>query len=446
MTLSAAANVLPRKENTLFPEKDHRTSSHTERATNPPIGDAGNEQRQIAVRVFPSVMIPMRARSVTAKLRAMAKKSFTTGVLAALVLALTLAVPAAADAATSPLPEPAGPYAVGTTELHLVDPAREDPWVPGSPRELMVTVRYPAFPSGPRAVYQDPAVARIMAAEDAVFAGVDPSRIDYGFPTHSRVGAPAAGRARPVVLYSPGAKQSRALGTAQLEQLSGAGYVTVAIDHTHEGPGVAFPGGRVEPRVLPSGPDTGRQLIATRVRDTGFVLDQLEVLARGGNPDAEHRRLPAGLSSALDLSRVGMVGHSAGGFTAGETMVTDRRIDAGADLDGSMAYSQSGRQFGRVADEGLDQPFLLMSAGTHRPATDASWQEFLTHQRGPVRQLNLPAAAHFSYTDQQVLVPRLGLDPAVEAQLVGTGDPVRAMATQRAALTAFFDRYVRLCG
>ena len=67
-------------------------------------------------------MIPMCARSVTAKLPAMAKKSFT----ALAVLALTLVVPAtAADAATSPLPEPTGPYAVGTTELHLVDPARE---------------------------------------------------------------------------------------------------------------------------------------------------------------------------------------------------------------------------------------------------------------------------------------------------------------------------------
>jgi hypothetical protein len=372
----------------------------------------------------------------------MRKKTLSAAAVAA--LALTLAVPPAADAASSPLPAPTGPYAVGTTELHLVDPAREDPWVPGTPRELMVTVRYPAVPGGgPRAVYQDDAVARVMAAEDAVFAGVEPARIDYGFPTHARTGAPAAARGRPVVLYSPGAKQSRALGTAQLEQLASEGYVTVAVDHTHEAPAVAFPGGRVEPRVLPGGTDTGRLMIATRVRDTSFVLDRLEVLARGGNPDAGHRRLPAGLAGALDLSHAGMFGHSAGGFTAGETMVTDRRIDAGADLDGSMAYSQSQRQFGRVADEGLDRAFLLMSADTHSAASDASWREFRTHQRGPVRQLHLPGGKHFGYTDQQVLVPRLGLDPAVRAGLVGTVDPARSTAAQRAYLTAFFDRYLR---
>lgn len=362
-----------------------------------------------------------------------------------LVTSLAIAAPDAASAApSSRLPAPTGPYSVGTTELHLVDSAREDPWVPGTPRELMITVRYPAWPAwGATAPYMAPPVARVAAAEDAVTAGIEPSRIDYGFPTHARPGAPAFGGSRPVVLYSPGAKQSRSLATAQLEQLTSDGYVTVAIDHTHEAPAVAFPDGRVEPRVLPSGPDTGRVMIATRVRDTGFVLDQLETLARGGNPDAERRLLPAGLGGSLDLSRVGMFGHSAGGFTAGETMVGDRRIDAGADLDGSMAYSQSTREFGRVADEGLDRPFLLMSAGGHSAASDASWRAFLEHQRGPVLQLHLPEGRHFSYTDQQLLVPGLGLDEAVRTTFVGTVDPVRSVGAQRAYLTAFFDRYLR---
>src|SRR3569833_3929737 len=157
----------------------------------------------------------------------------------------------------------------------------------------------------------------------------------------------------------PSAKYPRSVGTALLEQLSSEGYVTVAIDHTHEPAAVEFPGGRVERRVLPPGTD-GKLLIATRVADTRFVLDTLETLAREESPGTA---LPAGMS--LDLSRVGMFGHSAGGYTTGETMVHDRRITAGADLDGSMAYSQSARDFGRVAGEGLDRPFLLLSAGDH---------------------------------------------------------------------------------
>lgn len=352
-----------------------------------------------------------------------------TGVLLTTVVSAAAAAPAALG-----LPAPTGPYAVGRTDLHLVDHARPDPWVAGTTRELMVTVRYPARPGGgPRTPYIAPGAARVLAEEDARQLGIAADRLGYTFPAHARADAPAAAGRRPVVLYSPSAKYPRSVGTALLEQLSSEGYVTVALDHTHEPAAVEFPGGRVERRALPPGTD-GKLLIATRVADTRFVLDTLETLSGGGT-------LPAGLS--LDLSRVGMFGHSAGGFTTGETMVHDRRIVAGADLDGSMAYSQSTRDFGRVADEGLDRPFLLLSAGDHSAASDGSWQEFLSHQRGPVRQGHLADGEHFSYTDYQVLLPRLDLDPAVLAPLIGTVDAGRSVSGQRSALSAFFARYLR---
>jgi dienelactone hydrolase len=346
------------------------------------------------------------------------------------VLLTTTVSAAAATPARLGLPAPTGPYAVGSTDLHLVDHARPDPWVAGTTRELMVTVRYPARPgSGPKAPYLTPGAAKVVSEEDAAQLGISADRLDYTFPTHARTGAPAAGGRRPVVLYSPSAKYPRSVGTAQLEQLTSEGYVTVAIDHTHESAAVEFPGGRVERRALPPGTD-GKLLIATRVADTRFVLDELKSL-----------KLPAGLS--LDLTRIGMFGHSAGGFTTGETMVSDPRINAGADLDGSMAYSQSARDFGRVANEGLDRPFLLLSAGDHSAASDGSWQEFLSHQRGPVRQAHLADGEHFSYTDYQALLPRLGLDPASVAPFIGTVDAGRSIATQRASLGAFFECFLR---
>jgi hypothetical protein len=42
--------------------------------------------------------------------------------------------------------------------------------------------------------------------------------------------------------------------------------------------------------------------------DVRFVLDRVEDLAAGDNPDAENRPLPTGLADALDLRRVGMFG------------------------------------------------------------------------------------------------------------------------------------------
>ncbi|MFC6092642.1 alpha/beta hydrolase family protein [Saccharothrix lopnurensis] len=370
------------------------------------------------------------------------------GALACAVVtgAVVAAVPT--TAATAPprldLPPPTGPHAVGVTDLHLVDHARRDPWVPGAVRELVVTVRYPARRGGAPAPFLPPAAAEVVARADAARLGLDADLLDYRFATHSVPGAAALGGDRPVVLYSPGLGESRAFGTALTEQLAAEGYVVVALDHTHEPPVVEFPDGRLARRALPpSSAEVLKEVLATRVRDTRFVLDRLQVLAAGGNPDAGGRRPPPGLGRALDLSRVGMFGHSAGGFTAGETMLSDRRVDVGADLDGSMAYAQSTGDFGRVAEEGLDRPFLLMSAGDHSAASDPSWQRFLANHRGWLRQLHLPAGEHFSYTDHQVLLPRLGLDPAVTAPAVGTVDPARSVAAQRAYLTAFFDRHLR---
>ncbi|WP_410663216.1 alpha/beta hydrolase family protein [Amycolatopsis sp. lyj-84] len=339
------------------------------------------------------------------------------GVLAtALALPAVLITPSASAAPVRlSLTAPTGPYAVGSTDLHLVDHSRQDPWVPGVTRELMVTVRYPALRSGkPKAPYMAPGVAKVVAEGDAAKLGMDASLIDYRFPTHSRLGAPALGGKRPVVLYSPGGTLSRSHGTTLQEQLASEGYVVVAIDHTHEAEAVEFPGGRVEKKALPpSSIEVSKRVIETRVQDTRFVLD------------------------SLHLNRAGMFGHSAGGFTAGETMVTDRRIVAGADLDGSMAHSQSQRIFGRVADEGLDRPFLLMSAGNHSAASDASWQEFQRNQRGWTRETRLPDGEHFSFTDYQTLLPQLGNAPAA---FIGTIDPARSVAAQRAELSAFFGR------
>ncbi|RSN30867.1 alpha/beta hydrolase [Amycolatopsis sp. WAC 01416] len=341
------------------------------------------------------------------------------GVLAtALALPAVLLTPSASAAPVRlSLPVPTGPYAVGITDLHLVDHSRQDPWVPGVTRELMVTVRYPALPTGPKAPYMAPGVAKVVAEGDAVKLGIAADRLDYRFPTHSRTGAPAVGGKRPVVLYSPGGTLSRSHGTTQMEQLASEGYVVVAIDHTHEAEAVEFPDGRVAKKALPpSSIEVSKRLIETRVQDTRFVLD------------------------SLHLTRVGMFGHSAGGFTAGETMVTDRRVVAGANLDGSMAHSQSQRIFGRVADEGLDRPFLLMSAGDHSAASDASWQEFLRNQRGWTGESRLPDGEHFSFTDYQTLLPQLGNAPAA---FIGTVDPARSVAAQRAWLSAFFGKNLR---
>ncbi|MEV5828429.1 lipase [Spirillospora sp. NPDC052242] len=358
----------------------------------------------------------------------------------------------AAAPATFTLPPPTGPRAVGTTELHLVDEGRPDPWTPGRDRELMISVWYPAAKAAlgdrPVAPFLRPGVARLLTGADAL--GVfKAGTVDWaGGRTHAAESAPADARpgARPVVLYSPGFGVPRALGTPLAEELVSRGYVVVTMDHSGEAP-VEFPGGRVDAGRLPERtPDRLKVAMDARARDTRLVLDALAELRRGGNPDAGGRALPAGLGRTLDLSDVGMVGHSAGGIQAAEAMRTDRRVDAGIDMDGTLQY-QDGTLM-PVAAAGLDRPFLLMGGSiggkpqTH--LTNPSWGAFWRNSTGWKRDLNVPAAGHYSFTAVQSILPQVdaggGIPAEAREELIGTVDPERMTASVRAYVTAFFDR------
>ncbi|TCM49091.1 lipase [Kribbella sp. VKM Ac-2568] len=353
------------------------------------------------------------------------------------------------------LPEPTGPYRIGTTELHLVDNSRVDPWVPGRKRELMISVWYPAMPGarGPRAPYAPPHAAVPLADQVGAVIGLKPGQIDYaGTPTHARTGVPSLGR-HPVILYSPGMGTSRLMGTNHVEDLVSRGYVVVTMDHTGEAP-VEFPGGRVAPAAMPNSQDVIKPATAVRVADTRFVLDNLQRLEAGANPDSDHRRLPKGLGRALDLRRTGMFGYSLGGFAAAETMLVDRRIDAGVNLDGTLQYGHPDLELSEVAKQGLDRPFLLFASQHHThlpqpgsPYEDRSWVSFWQHQRGWKLDLRLPEGTHGAFADFQFAVPgaakAYGVPAAEVEALLGNVDPDRSVAAQRAYLGAYFDQFLK---
>ncbi|MFE0047860.1 alpha/beta hydrolase family protein [Streptomyces albireticuli] len=363
------------------------------------------------------------------------------------------------------LPAPTGPYAVGTATRHLVDPARRDPWKPESgDREVMVGLFYPADGGGRgrTAPHMDAASAgHFGAAGGAAETNyrVRAGAADWGATrTHARVDAPVARGARslPVVLYSAGLGDPRTWNTGLAEELASRGYVVVAVDHTYDSSEVSFPGGRLVESVLPAlaeDPRTGppeidaalRRSLAARVGDIRFVLDAL-----GG--DAGWRRaMPRGLADAMDLRRVGMAGHSMGGLTAAQTMLEDRRVRAGVNMDGQMAFplpDASGSALSGAAREGVDRPFLLMgSEGPGAAENRASWASFRRHSRGWNAELTMAGSRHAAYTDAASLLPALSRRGALSGddlrETLGTVRPERAVAATRAYVVAFFDRFLK---
>nr|WP_052478024.1 hypothetical protein [Kibdelosporangium sp. MJ126-NF4] len=353
------------------------------------------------------------------------RKLITAGVA---LLALTSAVPAQAAPATPDLPRPTGPRPIGVTELHLVQHGRPDPFVPGETRELMVSVWYPALPLGRRAPYVAPALADYYTATGPP-AGL---ATDWkAIRTHSRTNAPALPGKFPVVLYSPGVGNPRALGTILVEELASRGYVVVTIDHTYE-TAVAFPDGTVKPAKAFDVPVEEREkakqrMMDAREDDARFVIDNL-----GRFPTA-------------DESRTGMFGHSGGGITAGRVMQADRRVNAGINLDGWYQFGYN------RPEKGVDRPFMMMGGGSN-PAqpplfgkprnhlTEPDWGAFWNASTGPMLDLNIPTGMHYTFTDGQWLFPRT---PGDHSRFIGTVDPKAAIDAQRAYVPAFFDQYLK---
>jgi dienelactone hydrolase len=419
------------------------------------------------------------------------------------VLASTVSV--SALAATEPirlqlsLPAPTGAHDIGTVSLHLVDKARQDPWwSTPHPRELMISVWYPAEPAVGRWELAPwmPSVALAYYRADLIdFIEHDPgittppppgspppppgtppppppdplelSLDGVAFPiTHAREGAPVKRSAQryPVVVFSPGYAHDREQGTTLVEDLASHGYVVVTISYTYEANEVEFPGGRVELGQHEPGNDlTANPLNALAIRkaDTQFVLDKLAELEGGLNPDAERRVLPAGLRGCMDLTKIGMFGHSMGGATTAIMMANDSRINAGINLDGSLIPENVSPTTGtpEQIEAGLvllaskiSRPFMIMSSQGLGPGQGGVSSSFYYNLAGWRQFVSLVGSTHGSYTDDEPLLNELAIGGAIQKvgggavsadRWDGTIDPERAIAAERAYIGAFFDLWLR---
>jgi predicted dienelactone hydrolase len=363
--------------------------------------------------------------------------------LLAAALATGVAVPLGAGAALAAptrtrltFPRPTGPHRVGTVPLHLVDRSRPDPITPGRYRDLMASVWYPAARDAgryPQAAWMPDGSWRALFEA----LGID---ADAAAPprTAGHEGAPVL-RTRerlPVIMYSPGNDTCRADATLMVQELASHGYVVVTVDSPYDGY-CEFPDGRLT--VALDDPPYPYNTPWGHADDARFVLDCLEVIAAGRNPEAGRRPLPAGLGAALDLRRIGMVGWSKGATATALVMNTDSRVRAGLALDGPL---QS-----QPPIEPIDRPFMLMTAEFF-PDAEASvediWRNYLTGWKLAVQ---LDGANHNSFTDVPVLMPQLaritGMEDEELANWMGTFDPALALRIQRAYPLAFFDLHLR---
>lgn len=128
--------------------------------------------------------------------------------------------------------------------------------------------------------------------------------------------------------------------------------MVAGIANTYSAPVVVFPDGRVAARTaegaldessLASETSTANRLVMVWSADAIFVMNQLESMS--SDPTSA-------FAGRLDVTRVGLLGHSLGGATAAEVCSRDTRCQAGVDLDGDL--------FGDVVKVGLSAPFMFI--------------------------------------------------------------------------------------
>src|SRR5712671_3796177 len=306
------------------------------------------------------------------------------------------------------LPAPTGTFAVGRAIYDWTDDANVDALAPvaGTKRELLVWIWYPAA-AGQSAATDEylPAPFREEVERDlgAVLGGLLTRDLSKVHPHGIRnADVSPQQRSYPVLIMRAGASSEVWNYSTLAEDLASHGYVVVGFDAPYRTSVVVFPDGRVMRRTPENNAELceGQEQIQRErcvnrvltawIADIRFVLDRLEGL-NTADPSGKFK-------ARLDMTRVGVFGHSFGGATALQFCHDDSRCKAGIDIDGAP--------YGSVVKDGLTQPFLFLLSD-HGDISAAEGRAVLSdigsiYDRLPNGRLLLAirGANHFSFSDQ----------------------------------------------
>jgi pimeloyl-ACP methyl ester carboxylesterase len=152
----------------------------------------------------------------------------------------------------------------------------------------------------------------------------------------------------PVILHSHGFSCDRTLNSYNATELASHGYIVAAVDHM-DCHATVFPDERGVRLVPPHVANVNSTFLKSRTNDLAYLLVILEDI------DARDTTL----AGRLDLTRIGVMGHSMGGGTAAEICRLDSRVKCAALLDPFMFFGLNLNP--DLNKQGLQKPFLSMN-------------------------------------------------------------------------------------
>lgn len=349
------------------------------------------------------------------------------------------------------LPKPTGSFPVGRTLYDWVDDQTLDPLAPaGAKREFLVWVWYPAAESstGKIAEYVPDTTRKAVERDRGPLLNLLTRDLSKAH-THSLRDADVSPQQRsyPVVIMRAGASLEVWNYSTLAEDLASHGYVVVGIDAPYRAFVVAFPDGRVIRRLPENNPELciGRageeqarcvnRLLTAWTSDIGYVLDRLGQL-NISDPSSK-------FTGRLNITRVGVFGHSFGGAQAAQFCSQESRCKAGIDVDGSL--------HGSVVPSGIPVPFMFLGSGEGDFSSNAEIRQIeadikSVYDRLPPNgrlRISIRGANHFTFSDEGALL-RSHAFRWVLRRLGKLGiDGPRQLAVTSYCIRSFFDAYLK---
>ena len=348
------------------------------------------------------------------------------------------------------LPAPTGPFAVGREFYDWTDDAGIDTLapVPGTKRELLVWLWYPSVSpsSAPVDSYLPVELRPKRNGGTSILTLL--TRDDSKVRGHSIRSAQLSPQQRsyPVVIMRAGASSGVLNYSILIEDLVSHGYVVVGFDAPYRTGRIVFPDGRVIDRRPENNPelcaekdvsqqaDCMAKLVAAWTADTGYVLDRLERL-KDSDPSGK-------FTGRLDMTSVGVFGHSLGGAIAAQFCHDDARCRAGIDIDG--------QPFGSVVKSGLRRPFMFLLADHHGTSDavsrhiEANIQAIYDHMNPDNRlRIAIRGASHFTFSDDGAVLKSRVVRGALRMAGMLHIDARRQLAVTSYCVHTFFDAYLK---
>src|SRR5256886_10338748 len=238
----------------------------------------------------------------------------------------------------------------------------------------------------------------------------------------------------PVVLLEHGSDVVPAIYTILAEGLASSGFIVVAANHPPDALISVFPDGHVfkftaywpvEADYRTQGVAIGKFVDEVLVADVRFVLDQLQEMN-------SHDHFWHG---QLDLSKIGIVGHSMGGTPEALAPREEPRILAGVNLDGSTYPGMNAD----VRPIPVHKPFLFLATEEH--ASGESRAREYVGSESNTYYVVVTGADHMSFTDAHLVSSRFARDSKPDYSAY-----VRAVLTctfTRSLVEEFFAKYLK---